>query len=242
MLLLLLHLALDLSEHDSGSSLLETRHRREARQAPIGRNSAKGKGAPRLYRKGAGGGKGVSGVKNVKAVGRRASGSGGDDVVTSVASVETVVEAVDEAVETVERWDALLPSVVTDARVFSPRSRDPYLGFACYHQPIPHAADELVSVVRFEPVVPRPQNVHHITVFGCSADVVRPSWGKKKTNAHCLWAPAHILSVSQSRHGFFPHLSCAVQPQIFPLSFELLQPITTRHSYARSRETPSPLS
>lgn len=174
---MLLQLAVDRSEHVSESSLWRTLHQRKAKEAPIGRNSAKGKGAPRLYRR-RGGGKGVGGDNDVGAGGRRAVGS--DDVV--------------KPVEAVEHWDMLLPSVVTDARVFSPRRKDPYLGFACYYQPIPHAADEPVSVVRFEPVALRPQNVHHITVFGCSADVVGCTPPPKKNGGFSESVPAvHVI-------------------------------------------------
>ena len=68
----------------------------------------------------------------------------------------------------------LLPSVLTDERVFAStddHERDPYLGFTCFHQPIPHAADEPVSIVRFEPAPMIMKNVHHITAFGCDAGV-----------------------------------------------------------------------
>ena len=45
---------------------------------------------------------------------------------------------------------------------------------------VSHAADEPVSVVRFEPVALHPRNVHHITVFGCGADVEK----KNRVNPH----------------------------------------------------------
>ena len=70
-----------------------------------------------------------------------------------------------------ERWDALLPAVRLDERVFAGVGRSASLGFACHRAPIPHADRESLSITRFEPVVTRPDAVHHITVFACHARV-----------------------------------------------------------------------
>lgn len=70
-----------------------------------------------------------------------------------------------------ELWDALLPAVHLDERVFAGVGRSASLGFACHRAPIPHADRESLSITRFEPVVTRPDAVHHITVFACHARV-----------------------------------------------------------------------
>jgi hypothetical protein len=181
--LLLLHFLVDRSQDDA--ALVDASKRLQAKKQPIVnvKATAKGKGRSRSGKGGgrrSGGGGGGGGSAEFMG-GETGAAAGAGDAVGEGASSEVGatmgamgaagergevkaavkaddVEAAEE--EERERFDMLLDGVATDARVFrtrSARAGDPTLGFACYRAAIPHAAHEPVSIVRFEPVVTRPE-------------------------------------------------------------------------------------
>ena len=180
--LLLLHFLVDRSPDDA---LVDASKRLQAKKQPIVnvKATAKGKGKSRSGKGGGRRGGGGGGGGSAEFMGGEAGAAvGAGDVVGEGASSEVgammgamgaagergeeeaAVKAADaEAAEERERFDMLLDGVATDARVFRTRglrpghAADPTLGFACYRAAIPHAAHEPVSIVRFEPVVTRPE-------------------------------------------------------------------------------------